>query len=258
MDAVIDLNHRSGFVYGKTSTVSDAVTWVNAAIDAALVAADRARPPREYLGASRIGEPCSRKLVYEHTRTPKDEGREFDGRILRIFDAGHQFETLSIRWLRAAGFDLRTQNRSGDQFGFSVADGRIRGHIDGVIVDGPDVGVSWPALWEHKALNSKSWTDLVKRGVRVSKPVYWGQVQLYMAYMDLAGALFTAMNKDTQELYHETVAFDPAEAQALSDKAVQVIRAGDADELLPRVAAAPDFYLCRMCEYAKRCWETDR
>ena len=27
--------------------------------------------------------------------------------MLRIFEAGHQFEDLSIRWLRAAGFDLR-------------------------------------------------------------------------------------------------------------------------------------------------------
>ena len=36
------------------------------------------------------------------THTPKDEGRDFDGAILRIFDAGHQFETLSIRWLRGA------------------------------------------------------------------------------------------------------------------------------------------------------------
>ncbi len=200
MHGVVDLNHGSGFVYGRPSYVAETGAWINASIDAALVAADRVKAPREYLGASRIGEPCSRKLVYEHTRTPKDEGGEFDGRILRIFDAGHQFETLSIRWLRAAGFDLRTHNRSGEQFGFSVGDGRIRGHIDGVIVAGPDVGISWPALWEHKALKATSWSDLVKRGLEASKPVYWGQVQLYMAYMGLAVALFTAMNKDTQEL----------------------------------------------------------
>lgn len=257
MTAAIDLNHGSGFVYGRNEPAADTAARVNAAIDAALVAADRARPPRKYLGASRIGEPCSRKLIYEYSRMPKDEGRDFDGRILRVFDAGHQFEELSIRWLRAAGFDLRTHNRSGEQFGFSVAGGRVRGHIDGVIVAGPEVGVAWPALWEHKALNSKSWTDLVKRGLKASRPVYWGQVQLYMAYMDLAAALFTAMNKDTQEFAHEVVAFDATEAQALSDKAVEVIRAADAGELPPRIAAAPDFHLCRMCEYARRCWESD-
>jgi len=254
MNAIVDLNHGSGFVYGQTSSIADAAIRINAAIDTALVSADRAKPPRTYLGASRIGEPCSRKLVYEYTHTPKDDGKDFDGGLLRIFAAGHQFEHLSIRWLRAAGFDLRTHNRSGEQFGFSVAAGRIRGHIDGVIVAGPDVGICWPALWEHKALKAKSWSDLVKRGLKSSKPIYFAQVQLYMAYMDLVVALFTAMNKDTQELYHEVVALDAAATQALSDKAVQVIRAAEAGEILPRIATARDFYLCRMCEYAKRCW----
>ena len=78
-----------------------------------------------------------------------------------------------------------------------------------------------------------------------------------MAYMELEVALFTAMNKDTQELYHEVVHFDPAEAQRLSDKAVDILRAMDAEELPPRIAAASDFYLCRMCPYARRCWEGD-
>jgi hypothetical protein len=251
---MIDLNHGSGAVYGGTITGGTA-TRINALIDGALVERHRRQPPRDYLGGSRIGEPCARRLVYEISHAPPDEGREFDGAILRIFDAGHCFETLSIDWLRAAGFDLRTERRDGGQFGFSAAGGRLRGHIDGVIVGGPDIGIAWPALWEHKALNAKSWNDLVKRGLLVSKPIYFAQVQLYMAYMELAVALFTAINKDTQALYHEAVAFDPAAAQALSDKAVEIIRAAEAGELPPRIAAASDFYLCRVCPYALRCWE---
>ena len=123
--------------------------------------------------------------------------------LLRIFDAGHQFEDLTIGWLQAAGFDLRTRSRTVGSSASASRGGRIRGHIDGVIVGGPEVGLSWPALFEHKALNQKSWTDLVKRGLRQSKPIYFAQCQLYMAYMELEVALFTAMNKNTQELYHE-------------------------------------------------------
>ena len=171
---------------------------------------------------------------------------------------GHAFEALSIRWLREAGFDLRDQRADGRQFGFEAAGGRLRGHIDGVIVAGPEIGVRWPALWEHKALNAKSWADLVKRGLRLSKPIYFAQVQLYMAYMELEVALFTALNKDNQALHHEIVPFEPAEAQALSDRAVAIIRAADAGELPPRIASAPDFYLCRMCAWAQRCWEQSR
>jgi hypothetical protein len=250
----IDFNHGSGFVYGG-ALPSSTSTSINTLIDAALVRANRAQPPRDYLGASRIGEPCSRKLSYELTHTPKDAGHDFDGAILRVFEAGHRFEELTIEWLRAADFDLRTRKRDGSQFGFSAAGGRLRGHIDGVIVDGPDSGLRWPVLWEHKALNAKSWLDLVKCGLRASKPIYFAQVQIYMAYMEVGQTLFTALNKDSQQLFHELVLFDPAEAQSLSDKAIDILCATDAGELPPRIAAEADFYLCRRCEYAKRCWE---
>ena len=255
MAAIIDLNAGSGFVYGTPAAVCDAGIRINALIDAALEAEHRSKPPRDYLGGSRIGEPCARRLAYEVRLTQVDDGSEFHGRLLRIFDAGHQFEDLTIRWLQAAGFDLRTRARDGGQFGFSVAGGRLRGHIDGAVVGGPNVGIAWPALFEHKALKQSSWTDLVKRGLRQARPIYFAQCQLYMAYMQLEVSLFTAMNKDTQELYHEVVPFDPAEAQKLSDKAVEILRAVEAEELPPRIASNADFYLCRRCPYAGRCWE---
>ena len=255
---MLDLNHGSGAVYGRLDHHREgavAVTArVNAEIDAALLARHRRQTPRDYLGGSRVGEPCARKLVYEITHAPKD--RDFDADILRVFDAGHQFEALSIRWLREAGFDLRDRGADGKQFGFVSAGGKLRGHADGVIVAGPNIGVRWPALWEHKALGQKSWTDLVKRGLRLSKPIYFAQVQLYMAYLQIEVALLTALNRDTLALHHEAVPFDAAEAQRLSDHAVYILRAADAGELPPRIAQAADFYLCRLCPYATRCWET--
>ena len=250
---MIDLNHESGFVYG--ATVPPLNARVNALIDTCAVAQHEAQPKRAYLGGSRIGEACSRRLVYEYTHTPHDPDKAFTGQTLRIFAAGHQFEDLSIRWLRAAGFELLTQRRDGGQFGFETAGGRIKGHIDGVIVGGPDIGIAWPALWEHKALKAKSWTDVVKRGVELSKPVYYAQLQLYMAYMELEVALFTCLNKDTQELHHEKVGFLPHVAQGLSDKAVEIIRAAEANDLPPRIAANSDFYLCRFCPFHSTCWE---
>ncbi|MCZ8148373.1 MAG: hypothetical protein O9325_11070, partial [Roseomonas sp.] len=209
--------------------------------------------PRDYLGGSRVGEPCARKLVYEIIHAPKD--RDFDASILRVFDAGHQFEALSIRWLRQAGFDLRDRGPDGGQIGFVAAGGKLRGHADGVIVAGPDIGIRWPALFEHKALGQKSWTDLVKRGLRLAKPIYFAQVQLYMAYLGLDVALLTSLNRDTLALRHEAVPLDAAEAQRLSDHAVDILRAAEAGELPPRIAHTPDFFLCRFCPYATRCWE---
>ena len=254
---LLDLNRGSGAIYGRGDAPpgdAAAITArINAHLDAALLARHRRQRPRDYLGGSRVGEPCARKLVYEITHAPKD--RDFDAGVLRVFDAGHQFEALSIRWLRLAGFDLRDRGADGGQFGFAAAGGRLRGHADGVIVGGPAVGLRWPALWEHKALGQKSWTDLVKRGLRLSRPIYFAQVQLYMAYLDLEVALLTALNRDTLALHHEAVPFDAAEAQRLSDHAVDILRAAEAGELPPRIAQASDFHLCRSCPYATRCWE---
>ena len=252
---MLDLNHKSSCVYGRAAMDPQPLgARINAHIDKALVTERDSQRPRDYLGASRIGEPCARRLVYEFTKTPVDPGKEFEGRTLRIFEAGHVFEDLAIRWLRQAGFDLRTEKRGGGQFGFETAGGRIRGHVDGVIVGGPNLEIFWPVLWEHKALKASSWNDTAKKGVRASKPVYFAQMQIYMAYMELEAALFTALNKDTCELYHEHVPFDAAAAQALSDKGVDVLRAADAGDLLPRVAAHADFYLCRFCPFGARCW----
>jgi len=54
------------------------------------------------------------------------------------------------------------------------------------------------------------------------------------------------------------VPFDPAEAQRLSDRAVEILQAAAAGELPPRIATTADFYLCRFCPYASRCWEAVR
>ena len=67
-------------------------------------------------------------------------------------------------------------------------------------------------------------------------------------------ALFTAINKDTAELHHELVPFDAGLAQRMSDRAVRILQATDAGELLPRVATTRDFLECRFCACAERCW----
>ena len=238
------------------------VDHINAAVDAALVAREAEAPTRSYLGGSRLGHPCERALQFEFTQAPKDDGAGFNGRTLRIFAIGHALEDSAIDWLRNAGFDLHTRRGDGQQFGFSVAGGRIRGHVDGIIAAGPPIpGLAFPALWECKTMNAKSWRETSAKGVAASKPVYAAQIAVYQAYMDASvpgvadnQALFTAINKDTAELHHELVPFDAALAQRMTDRAVRVLEATDAGDLLPRIATQPEFYECRFCSWSKRCW----
>ncbi len=250
---MLDFNHNAT---KPTTAAGDLTESINRLIDTALQAEDARRQKRDYLGASRIGEPCLRQTQYERQDIEPDDGKRKDGKTLRILQAGHLFEDMTARELKLAGFDLKTHDKGGEQFGFSVGGGQIRGHIDGVLCGGP-VTMLYPALWEHKALGQKSWNEVVKKGVTAAKPVYAAQITMYQAYMDLteAPALFTARNRDTQQLYHEVVPFDSALAQRMSDRAVQILEATKAGELLPRIAGNPSYFQCRWCDFAERCWK---
>ncbi len=238
-----------------------AVEQIAEAIDQALLKAQAAQKPRPYLGASALGDECERRVQLDFIHAnglpgaPTPGGDGFSAKTLRVFAVGHNFEELAAGWLNAAGFDLRTHDKDGQQFGFSTANDQFSGHCDGVIVGGPE-GQAYPLLWEHKALGPKSWQDTVKRGVTIAKPVYAAQLALYQAYLDLPNpALFMATNRDTAEVYLELVPFDPALAQATSDKAVRILQATRAGELLPRGFAQAEHFQCRMCSrWSGFCW----
>lgn len=184
MHRLIDLNHRSGCQYELPARPPGIGAAINAAIDVALVARDRAQPPRRYVSTSGLGRECLRQIQYDYLAVQKDDGREFEPETLRIFEAGHRAEDIVAGWLRAARFDLRTQRADGRQFGFSALDGRFRGHIDGCLVRGP-VRMDFPALWENKAIGAAPWKEIVKKGVVLARPIYAAQIALYQAYLDL-------------------------------------------------------------------------
>lgn len=263
---MIDLNHKSGCIYGAQASRPPIGEAVSAAIDVALSARHRSERPRTYVSSSGLGRDCLRQIQFDFLAVPKDEGAEFAPKTLRVFEAGHRAEDIVAGWLRMAGFDLRTARPDGRQFGFESLGGRFKGHIDGCLVSGP-VAMDYPALWENKALGAASWKDVVKGGVSLARPVYAAQLALYQAYMELPNpALFTALNRDTMELHVELVPFDARLAQEMSDRAVAVVRASGAGEWLPREASAPTAVVCRggmaagkwhaPCAWAGRCWST--
>ncbi|MCG9076337.1 PD-(D/E)XK nuclease family protein [Laribacter hongkongensis] len=240
--------------FNSSASLSGRVT---ALVDLGMRMARSLQGTRQYLGASRLGAACERALQYEYAQAPVDPGRETEGRMLRIFERGHVIEDCMVTWLRGAGFDLRTRKADGEQFGFSALDGRLQGHVDGVIVGGPE-GFGYPALWENKCLGARAFRELEKSRLAVAKPIYAAQVALYQAYLELHEhpALFTAVNADTMELYAELVPFDVELAQRMSDRALKVISATGAGELLPRSFSEPTHFECRMCPWQDRCWRT--
>jgi hypothetical protein len=212
---------------------------------------ERAEPPsenyRQYLGASSIGSECLRKVQYDWMVDPV-----LPARIKDIFQRGHFFEDVMRRHLTAAGFKFAPPER----LEFKAADGLFRGHADGILLAGPQLpALRYPCLWEHKCLKAKGWKAIEHDGLAGLYAPYAGQVAIYQAYLDVTNpALFSVVNADTCERLHFLMPFDAQLAQATSDRAVAVIKATKAGELLPRITEDRDDWRCKMCGHRERCW----
>ena len=158
------------------------------------------------------------------------------------------------RGLIAAGFKFAPP----EALAFSAAGGALRGHADGIIVHGSDLPgayLIYPLIWECKAVNTKNWRAIERDGLEKTFPHYAAQVAIYQAYLDITNpALFTACNADTCEWLHFLVPFNVERAQLWSDRAVNIIKATRAGELLPRGFDDPEDWRCRMCPHKERCW----
>lgn len=239
----------------KPETKTPSCDAVVELIDVAMQAKNKEQPKRKYLGASRIGDGCSRKLAYEYHQTEKDVGADFKGTTLRIFDMGHDGEARMADYLRIAGFELQTHTPDGRQIGISDVDGKFKGHLDGVVQSGPEIpGLKYPMLWENKALGASSFKDTVAKGIKESKPIYYAQVQVYMGYYNLESCLFTCLNRDTAEIFVEVIPFNSRDCQDYVDKVAIIVSTVDPEEI-PRTYTDPSDYRCKsMCDFRERCW----
>jgi hypothetical protein len=214
---------------------------------------ESAEPPepnvRQYLGASAIGSECLRKVQYDWMVDPVHVSQTRD-----IFRRGHLFEALTREHLKLAGFVFAPEER----LAFSAAGGLFRGHADGIITAGPEIpGGGYPCIWEHKALGDKGWRSLERNGLEKAYPQYAAQIWIYQSYLEIDQhpAIFTAVNANTMARLHLLHEFNAARAQAWSDRAVTIIEATKAGELLPRLTEDPNDWRCRMCSHRERCWQ---
>ena len=224
---------------------------INGAINDAIerAAATGAELPRPYLGASIVGHECARRIQFDWWCKP-----ELAARTREIFDRGHYFEERMRRHLVATGFRFAPR----EALAFSALNGTLRGHADGIIIHGPDLPAAYliyPLIWEHKALNAKSWKEIERDGLNKKYPHYLAQVSLYQAYLNITNpALFTVTNADTCEWLHFLVPFDAERAQLWSDRALNIIEATRNSELLPRAYDDASDWRCKMCPHRERCW----
>lgn len=203
-------------------------------------------PFRAHLGASLIGRKCNRELWYSfHWATLKN----FDGRMLRLFNRGHLEEPRFVALLQMIGCKVHQYDANGKQFRIAGHMGHYGGSLDAVVEGCPDIPAE-PVLGEFKTHNDKSFSKLLSDGVMSAKWEHFVQMQQYMGYYRLNWALYMATNKNDDAIHAEIVAFDPALYERYRARSVTII---DARDPPARINASPGWYECKFCDHHPVC-----
>ena len=206
---------------------------------------DESDPYRSHLGASQIGKPCTRLLWYGWRWAFP---RSFSSRILRLFNRGHQEEARFLAMLEMIGVRLH-QPDSGGQERISDHGGHFGSALDGVLWGVPDCPGEW-ILGEFKTHNTKSFCDLAHKGVQVSKPEHYAQMQTCMARRGIYKTLYLAVNKNDDDIFGQIVDYDQPVASSFLMRAKDIIVANDPP---PRISNDPSHKDCTYCDAHKRC-----
>jgi len=216
----------------------------NQSIDAVNLFYESKYKPRDYLGLSQAGHPCSRWLWYKHNGFI---GKPPDGRVLRLFQLGNILEDQIVIDLNDAGFNIFDIQH---EVKFTQDNLTLLGHIDGKI--NGLIESSETHLWECKTMASKGFKTLLKGGYEAYNEQYKWQLQFYMFGLGLKRAFVTVYNKDNSELYQERIHLDK---KATVEK-LQMIFDVIGSEHCPnqKLCNREDFYLAKWCDYRNVCW----
>lgn len=205
-------------------------------------------PFRPHLGLSGIGAECHRKIWLDFRWATR---KKVPANVVGLFDRGHSEEPRFVEALRAIGVTVQDVHpETGKQFKCSYANGHVGGSTDGFGVNFPDYADYW-ALLEFKTHSLKSFEDMCKKGVQLSKPVHYAQVQTYMKSFGVKRCLYMAVCKNDDRLYTEWIDVDEDYAQEKIDLAVDIVY----NPAVPdRIALASSDYRCRTCDHRPVCW----
>lgn len=201
---------------------------------------------RNHLGASVIGDNCSRRLWYSF-RWCKLE--QFEGRMRRLFDRGNQEEAKFIELLRSIGFTIwEVDPDTGKQFRIYGIEGHFGGSGDSKALMPwfPDM----PILLEFKTHNTKSFCHLVANTLKLSKPQHYNQICIYSYKFKLKYCLYCAINKNDDDLYFELIEADWNLAQQLENKAYDII---NSQIPLPKISEHSSYFDCKFCSFNGIC-----
>ena len=192
--------------------------------------------PRDYIGASSIGDDCWRKIWYELKGAKRDKPTN---KIQRTWDLGKLVELFVIGLLKKSGVEFVDYQVEGTDKDLPY----FKGHFDGFMV-------TPYGLLEVKSAKDSSFRQFVKHGLKRWSPPYYAQIQAYMGMFGVDRGYIIVFNKDTSEFHDELVEFDPDVYDQLKTKARLIYEA----PIEPgRVNNNPMWFQCKMCSYRTIC-----
>lgn len=206
---------------------------------------------RDHLGASQMGDECSRKLWYIF-RWIKSES--FTGRMLRLFQVGHQAEPRFINYLRGIGFEVWERDpETNKQFRISGANGHYGGSLDGKCKAPTRYNISEELVFlnEFKTNGTGAgYANVATKTLDKSKPTHWAQMCQYGYKMQLKYGLYLIENKNDSDLTVKIVQLDWDLGKYLENKANDIINSRFPPA---RISDNPSYQACSWCTFAGQC-----
>lgn len=203
---------------------------------------------RHHLGASLIGDECSRKLWYGFRWVLK---AQHDGRQMRLFNRGHREEERFIEWLRGIGFTIHSETDEGGQHRISASRGHFGGSLDGIGEWPAELAINEPFLCEFKTSGTGAkFENLKKNGVAKEKPQHFVQMSTYGKHKGFRFALYCCINKNDDDLYIEIVKLDWSLADDSERKADEIIFSQTPPV---KISQSPAFFNCKFCDFQGVC-----
>lgn len=209
----------------------------------------RIRPNRQTvrLSPSSLGEECAAQTFFRF-RWAAEPG-PVDGRMARYNSRGEDNEADIIDWLRNTGWTIYDQAPNGEQISISDFGGHFYGKLDSV-GSHPEYTNGHNILIEYKYVNTKRFVSLVGKPLSEIDPKYYGQICLYMDYLNLPACMFFPGNRNDEDIRPIIIPADPIQANLLKAKAKTILET----KVRPaRIAETPAFFKCKFCEYVDQC-----
>jgi hypothetical protein len=199
---------------------------------------------------SMLGSECDRFLWLALRWAPAKE--EFSGRMLRLFETGHIQEERLIADLRRSGIEVyEVDPDTGRQFSAKAISGHVRGKLDGIATSGVPEAPTKTHVVECKSHSEKSFNKVAAHRVKKGKFEHWVQMQVYCHIRGIDRALYVAVNKNTDEVYCERVAYDMDFCIKLFARLEAVLRAPTPPA---RLCTKRDDFQGKFCRAAPVCW----